>query len=134
MLPSGGPVKTQILGAPTKETEDQAQRVEDFMNYQITEVMEEFDPDTDQMLYYLPITGSTFKKIYFDPTRQRAVSKFVPAEDLIVPYTASDLRTAERVTHIVRMTENEIRKMQVAGVYRDVELSASDESEDEGTI
>lgn len=134
MLPSGGPVKTQILGAPTKETEDQAQRVEDFMNYQITEVMEEFDPDTDQMLYYLPITGSTFKKIYFDPTRQRAVSKFVPAEDLIVPYTASDLRTAERVTHIVRMTENEVRKMQVAGVYRDVELSASDESEDEGTI
>ncbi len=134
MLPSGGPVKTQVVGAPTREIEDQAKRVKDFMNYQITEVMEEFDPDTDQMLYYLPLTGSTFKKVYFDPTKQRAVSKFVPAEDLIVPYTASDLRTAERVTHIVRMTENEVRKMQVAGIYRDVELSASDDSEDEGTI
>ena len=86
MLPPGGPVKTQILGQQTKEVEDQAQRVKDFMNYQITEVMEEFDQDTDQMLFYLPITGSTFKKVYFDPTRQRAVSKFVPAEDLIVPY------------------------------------------------
>ena len=134
MLPSGGPVKTQVVGAPTREIEDQAKRVKDFMNYQITEVMEEFDPDTDQMLYYLPLTGSTFKKVYFDPTKQRAVSKFVPAEDLIVPYTASDLRTAERVTHIVRMTENEVRKMQVAGIYRDVELSASDDTEDEGTI
>ena len=115
MLPSGGPIKTQVVGAPTREIEDQAKRVKDFMNYQITEVMEEFDPDTDQMLYYLPLTGSTFKKVYFDPTKQRAVSKFVPAEDLIVPYTASDLRTAERVTHIVRMTENEVRKLQVAG-------------------
>jgi len=134
MLPSGGPIKTQVVGAPTREIEDQAKRVKDFMNYQITEVMEEFDPDTDQMLYYLPLTGSTFKKVYFDPTKQRAVSKFVPAEDLIVPYTASDLRTAERVTHIVRMTENEVRKLQVAGVYRDVELSASDDAEDEGTI
>ena len=134
MLPSGGPIKTQVVGAPTREIEDQAKRVKDFMNYQITEVMEEFDPDTDQMLYYLPLTGSTFKKVYFDPTKQRAVSKFVPAEDLIVPYTASDLRTAERVTHIVRMTENEVRKLQVAGVYRDVELSANDDAEDEGTI
>ena len=129
MLPSGGPIKTQVVGAPTREIEDQAKRVKDFMNHQITEVMEEFDPDTDQMLYYLPLTGSTFKKVYFDPTKQRAVSKFVPAEDLIVPYTASDLRTAERVTHIVRMTENEVRKLQVAGVYRDVELSASDDTQ-----
>ena len=97
MLPSGGPVKTQILGVPTKQTEDQAQRVKDFMNYQIMEVMEEYDPDTDQMLFYLPLTGSTFKKVYFDSTKQRAVSKFVPAEDLVVPYSASDLMTAERV-------------------------------------
>lgn len=134
MLPSGGPVKTQILGVPSRETEDQAQRVKDFMNYQITEVMEEFDPDTDQMLYYLPLTGSTFKKVYFDPAKQRAVSKFVPAEDLIVPYAASDLRTAERVTHVFRMTENDIRKMQVAGIYKDVNISAIDESEDEGKI
>lgn len=134
MLPSGGPVKTQILGAPTKETEDQAQRVEDFMNYQITEIMEEYDPDTDQMLFYLPLTGSTFKKIYFDETKQRAVSKFVPAEDMVVPYSASDLRTAERVTHVVRMSYNDIRKLQVAGVYRDVELSEAGDGDDEGAI
>ena len=134
MLPSGGPVKTQVLGTPTQETEAQAQRVEDFMNYQITEIMEEYDPDTDQMLFYLPLTGSTFKKIYFDETKQRAVSKFVPAEDMVVPYSASDLRTTERVTHVVRMTYNDIRKLQVAGVYRDVELSETNDGEDEGAI
>ena len=134
MLPSGGPVKTQILGVPTKQTEDQAQRVKDFMNYQLMEVMEEYDPDTDQMLFYLPLTGSTFKKVYFDPTKQRAVSKFVPAEDLIVPYSASDLMTAERVTHVVKMSYNDIRKLQVAGVYKDVELSTTDSGEDEGSI
>ena len=134
MLPSGGPVKTQILGVPTKQTEDQAQRVKDFMNYQIMEVMEEYDPDTDQMLFYLPLTGSTFKKVYFDSTKQRAVSKFVPAEDLVVPYSASDLMTAERVTHVVKMSYNDIRKLQVAGVYRDVELSTTDSGEDEGSI
>jgi len=134
MLPSGGPVKTQILGVPTKQTEDQAQRVKDFMNYQLMEVMEEYDPDTDQMLFYLPLTGSTFKKVYFDPTKQRAVSKFVPAEDLVVPYSASDLMTAERVTHVVKMSYNDIRKLQVAGVYRDVELSTTDSGEDEGSI
>ena len=106
MLPPGVPVKTQILGAPTRQTEDQAQRVKDFMNYQIPEIMEEYDQDTDQMLFYLPLTGSTFKKVYFDPVRQRAVSKFVPAEDLVVPYSASDLQTAERYTHILRMTDN----------------------------
>ena len=110
MLPPGGPVKTQIIGQQSKEVEDQAQRVKDFMNYQVTEVMEEYDLDTDQMLFYLPITGSTFKKVYFDPMKQRAVSKFVPAEDLIVPYSATDLQTAERYTHVVRMSENDIRK------------------------
>ena len=134
MLPSGGPVKTQVLGTPTQETEAQAQRVEDFMNYQITEIMEEYDPDTDQMLFYLPLTGSTFKKVYFDETKQRAISKFVPAEDMVVPYSASDLRTTERVTHVVRMTYNDIRKLQVAGVYRDVELSETNDGEDEGAI
>ena len=134
MLPSGGPVKTQVLGTPTQETEAQAQRVEDFMNYQITEIMEEYDPDTDQMLFYLPLTGSTFKKVYFDETKQRAVSKFVPAEDMVVPYSASDLRTAERVTHVVRMSYNDIRKLQVAGVYKDVELSEANDGEDEGAI
>jgi hypothetical protein len=130
MIPAGGPVKTNIAGTPDAAREDQAQRVKDFMNYQVTEVMEEFDPDTDQMLFYLPLTGSTFKKVYQDAGKDRAVSKFIPADDLIVPYSASDLGTAERVTHVVRMTENELRKMQVAGVYRDIELQASDEEDD----
>ena len=134
MLPPGGPVKTQIVGQQSKEVEDQAQRVKDFMNYQVTEVMEEYDLDTDQMLFYLPITGSTFKKIYFDPIRQRAVSKFVPAEDLVVPYSATDLATAERYTHVVRMTYNDIRKMQVGGIYRDVSLSISEDDESDSTI
>lgn len=134
MLPPGGPIKTQIIGQQTKEVEDQAQRVKDFMNYQVTEVMEEYDLDTDQMLFYLPITGSTFKKVYFDPMRQRAVSKFVPAEDLIVPYSATDLQTAERYTHVVRMSENDIRKLQVGGIYRDVQLSASEDEEADSTI
>ena len=134
MLPPGGPVKTQIVGQQSKEVEDQAQRVKDFMNYQVTEVMEEYDLDTDQMLFYLPITGSTFKKIYFDPIRQRAVSKFVPAEDLVVPYSATDLATAERYTHVVRMTYNDIRKMQVGGIYRDVSLSVSEDDESDSTI
>ena len=134
MLPSGGPVKTQVLGVATKQTEDQAQRIKDFMNYQIMEVMEEYDPDTDQMLFYLPLTGSTFKKVYFDQTKQRAVSKFVPAEDLVVPYSASDLMTAERVTHVVKMSYNDLRKLQVAGVYKDVELSTTDSGESEGSI
>jgi len=134
MLPPGGPVKTQILGEQNRMVEEQAQRVKDFMNFQITEVMEEFDQDTDQMLFYLPITGSTFKKVYFDQTKQRVVSKFVPAEDLIVPYHASDLRTAVRYTHVVRMSENEIRKMQVGGIYRDVDLSPSEGDESDSTI
>jgi len=134
MLPPGGPIKTQIVGQQSKEVEDQAQRVKDFMNYQVTEVMEEYDLDTDQMLFYLPITGSTFKKIYFDPIRQRAVSKFVPAEDLVVPYSATDLATAERYTHVVRMTYNDIRKMQVGGIYRDVSLSISEDDESDSTI
>jgi len=134
MLPPGGPVKTQIIGQQSKEVEDQAQRVKDFMNYQVTEVMEEYDLDTDQMLFYLPITGSTFKKVYFDPMRQRAVSKFVPAEDLIVPYSATDLQTAERYTHVVRMSENDIRKLQVGGIYRDVSLSATEDEETDSTI
>ena len=134
MLPPGGPVKTQILGEQNRMVEEQAQRVKDYMNYQITEVMEEFDQDTDQMLFYLPITGSTFKKVYFDQTKQRAVSKFVPAEDLVVPYHASDLRTAERYTHVVRMSENEIRKLQVGGIYRDVDLSPSDDDQSDSTI
>ncbi len=123
LLPSGGPVKTQVLGLQDVAREEQAARVKDFMNYQIMEVMEEFDPDMDQLLFYLPLSGSTFKKVYFDEAKQRAVSKFVPAQDLVVPYAASDLATASRVTHVLRMDGNDIRKMQLAGFYRDVELS-----------
>jgi len=130
LLPAGGPVKTQVLGSKTKEKEAQASRVKNFMNYQVTEVMEEFDPDTDQMLFYLPLSGSTFKKVYFDPTKNRAVSAFVPAEDLVVSYSATDIATAPRVTHVLRMDENQVRKMQVAGMYRDVEISANDKSDD----
>jgi len=129
LLPSGGPVKTQIMGMQDQAREEQASRVKDFMNYQIMEVMEEFDPDMDQLLFYLPLSGSTFKKVYFDEAKQRAVSKFVPAQDLVVPYSASDLATASRVTHVLRMDANEIRKMQIAGFYRDVNISAQDDEE-----
>ena len=131
MLPSGGPVKTQVLGLQDQQREDQAVRVKEFMNYQITEVMEEFDPDMDQLLFYLPLSGSTFKKVYYDESKQRAVSKFIPAQDLVVPYAASDLATASRVTHVLRMDANDVRKMQIAGFYRDVELSKHDEDGDE---
>ena len=126
MLPSGGPVRTHVLGSETPQKQEQSNRVKDFMNYQITEVMEEFDPDTDQMLFYLPLSGSTFKKVYFDTTKNRAVSKFVPSEDLIIPYSATDLNTSPRVTHVLRMDENEVRKMQVAGIFKDVDISAYD--------
>ena len=126
MLPSGGPVRTHVLGSETPQKQEQSNRVKEFMNYQITEVMEEFDPDTDQMLFYLPLSGSTFKKVYFDTTKNRAVSKFVPSEDLIIPYSATDLNTSPRVTHVLRMDENEVRKMQVAGVFKDVDISAYD--------
>ena len=129
LLPSGGPVRTNVLGMQDAEKEAQAVRVKDFMNYMLMEVMEEFDPDTDQMLFYLPLSGSTFKKVYFDETKQRPVSKFVPAEDLVVSYAASDLATASRITHVLRMDENEIRKLQVAGFYRDVDISADYEAD-----
>ena len=131
LLPSGGPVKTQVIGLQDVAREEQASRVKDFMNYQIMEVMEEFDPDMDQLLFYLPLSGSTFKKVYFDEAKQRAVSTFIPAQDLVVPYAASDLATASRVTHVLRMDANEVRKMQIAGFYRDVELSKYDEDESE---
>ena len=124
LLPSDGPVRTAIIGAQTKEVEDQATRVKDFMNYMLMEQMDEYTPDTDQLLFYLPLAGSAFKKIYFDEIKQRAVAKFVPAEDLIVPYYATDLKDCERITHIVKMSENDVLKQQKAGFYRDVELIA----------
>ena len=122
LLPANGPVRTQLIGKADPQKEQQAQRVQDFMNYQIMHVMEDFDPDLDQMLFYLPLSGSSFKKVYYDSTMGRAVSKFIPSEELIVPYTATDLATAERVTHVLKRTENDIRKLQVTGFYRDVDL------------
>ena len=106
MLPSGGPVRTQVVGAETEEVSAQADRVKHYMNYMLTYEMEEYDPETDQMLFYLPIVGSTFKKVYYDPLLQRGVSKFVHAEDLVVPYGATDLLTSQRITHIIRMDSN----------------------------
>ena len=129
-FPAAGPVKTQIIGLVDAEREAQAARVKDFMNYEITETMEEYDPDMDQLLFYLPLSGSCFKKVYWDMTLQRAVAQFVPAQDLVIPYTATNLNTATRVTHVLRMDENDIRKMQIAGLYRDIELSATDEAND----
>ena len=129
LLPSGGPVRTSVVGLKDRQREEQAKRVKDFMNYQITEVMEEYDPDMDQMLFYLPLSGSTFKKVYFDPTKQRAVAKFIPAQDLVVPYSASDLQTASRVTHVLRMEMNDVAKMQYGGIYRDIDLKVSDDVE-----
>ena len=126
LLPAGGPVKTQIVGNVTNETEEQAQRVQDFMNYQVTYVMKDYDPELDQLLFYLPLAGSAFKKIYYDDMLERAVAKFVPAEDLVVPYGASSLETCERVIHIVKMSENQVKKQQVTGFYRDVAIRASD--------
>jgi hypothetical protein len=122
LLPSDGPVRTQIIGADTPEVAQQAERVKNFMNYMLMEQMEEYTPDTDQLLFYLPLAGSAFKKIYYDEIKQRAVAKFVPAEDLIVPYYATDLKDCERITHVVKMSENDVLKQQKAGFYRDVEL------------
>ena len=122
LLPSDGPVRTQVIGADTQEVSQQAERVKDFMNYMLMEQMEEYTPDTDQLLFYLPLAGSAFKKIYYDEIKQRAVAKFVPAEDLVVPYYATDLKDCERITHIVKMSENDVLKQQKAGFYRDVEL------------
>jgi len=121
MLPSGGPVRGNIVGEATPEVEAQAKRVQDYMNYQIMYEMEEYEPEYDQMLYYLGLSGSAFKKIYRDDVLGRPVSKFVPAEDIVAPYTATDLASAERVTHIIRMSKNELRKLQVNGFYRDLE-------------
>ena len=125
LLPASGPVRTQVVGAQTEQLVKQAERVKEYMNYKITYEMEEYDPELDQMLFYLPIVGSTFKKVYFDPLKGRAVSKFVHAEDLIVPYGATDLVTAPRITHRIPMDSNSIRKLQLGGFYVDVDLPDS---------
>ena len=123
LLPADGPVRTQVMGLSTPEKTQQATRVKDFMNYQIMEQMKEYEPEFDSMLFHLPLSGSTFKKVYYDEVEQRAVSKFVPADDLIVPYTATSLDDAEAIIHRVKVSENDLRKQQVAGFYRDIELA-----------
>jgi len=124
LLPATGPVRTQIIGVQTPEKTQQSNRVKDFMNYQLMDQMKEYEPEFDQMLFYLPLAGSAFKKVYYDDLLERAVSKFVPADDLIVPYTATSLDDAEAIIHRIKISENELRKQQVAGFYRDVELKA----------
>ena len=122
LLPADGPVRAQILGDVTPPKQDQANRVKDFMNYQIMDQMKEYEPEFDQMLFYLPLSGSTFKKVYYDDLLGRAVSKFVPADDLIVPYSATSLDDTDAIIHVVKISENDLRKQQVAGFYRDIDL------------
>jgi len=130
LLPSSGPVRTQVVGAATPEVEAQSQRIQEFMNYQIIHVMEEYDPEMDRLLFYLPLAGSAFKKVYYDDILDRAVARFVPADDLVVPYNATDLASASRISHVVRMSSNDVRKFQAGGFYREIELEPY-ESEDE---
>jgi len=131
LLPATGPVRTSVIGAQNEMLVKQSERVKDYMNYMITYEMEEYDPELDQMLFYLPVIGSTFKKVYFDPLKGRAVSKFIHAEDLVVPYGATDLASSPRITHRISMDSNEIRKMQLVGFYRDIDLPTGGMGEDD---
>ena len=131
LLPAQGPVRTQIVGLPTADREQQAQRVKDFMNYTIMSEMKEYEAEFDQMLFYLPLSGSAFKKVYYDSVMGRAVSKFVPADDLVVPYTATSLEDADAIIHTIKISENELRKQQVGGFYRDIELNPAYVNESE---
>ena len=123
LLPSDGPVRTQVIGVKNPGTEQQANRVKDFMNYLVMDQMKEYEAEFDSMLFHLPLAGSTFKKVYYDVNMGRAVSKFVPADELIVPYTATSLDDAESVIHVVKMSENDLRKQMVSGFYSDIELT-----------
>jgi hypothetical protein len=131
LIPSDGPVRTQVVGLQTPQIEAQADRVKEYMNFLLMEEMEEYTTDMDQMLFYLPLSGSTFKKVYYDAMMGRPCSKFIPAEDLVVPYYASDLKDCERITHIIKMTENDVNKKMAAGFYRDIELAKPNESTDQ---
>ncbi len=123
MLPPGGPVKTQVVGMMTPNTDLQAARVQEFMNYQITQVMKEYDPETDQLLFYLPLSGSAFRKVHFDQTLDRPVSRFIPSEKMIVPYGASSLDSATRITHVIDMSINDVKKLQLSGFYKKSDIS-----------
>jgi hypothetical protein len=128
LLPAEGPVRTQIIGAATPEKEEQASRVKEYMNYQIMDIMKEYEPEFDQMLFYLPLSGSTFKKVYYDSVLGRPVSQFIQAEDLIVPYSATSIEDAEAVIHVLKVSENNLRKQQVSGFYKDIELTPTDDT------
>jgi hypothetical protein len=123
LLPPSGPVRTQVIGLSTPEVQDQAKRVQQFMNYQLTEVMQEYDPDMDQLLFYLPLSGSAFKKIYYDALLKRACAKFITGEDLVINYMATDLENAGRITHVIKTSGNDIRKQQLQGFYRDIAIT-----------
>ena len=130
-FPASGPVKTQIIGKETPEKKDAAQRVQEDMNYQLMDVMKEYRPEHERMLWGLGLSGNAFKKVYFDPSLDRQVSVFIPAEDIVVPYGASNLESAERVTHVMRKTENELRRLQVSGFYRDIDIGTPNNTLDE---
>ena len=129
LLPSDGPVRTQVVGANNEQLQLAAERVKDYMNYEITHVMEDYNPEMDQLLFQLPLSGSAFKKVYYDEVMGRATSKFIPAEDVIVPYGASDLDSCDRITQVVKMSMNDLRKKQVSGFYRDIDLQPYDGAE-----
>ena len=130
LLPSDGPVKTQVVGLNNQQVEEQSTRVKDYMNYLIMDKMEEYTPEFDQMLFYLPLAGSTFKKVYYDAMLERAVSKFIPAEDLVVPYYATNLKEAPRITHVIKQSENDLLKKMSSGFYREVELQKPQKKDD----
>jgi hypothetical protein len=131
LLPPEGPIRTQIVGEITPQVEEQSQRVKEFMNYQISYEMEEYDQELDQMLFHLPLAGSAFRKVYYDAVKGRAVSKFVPAEDVVMPYVSTDMESCERITHVVKTMGNELRKKQVSGMYRDIEVTMSQADKNE---
>jgi len=127
LLPAGGPVKTTVLGEATPEVEQQAERVKEFMNYQIMYKMKEYDPEMDQLLFHLPLAGSAFKKVYFDGNMGRPCAKFIPSEDLVVNYGASELEDAERITHVIKISPNDLKRQMISGFYRDIEIDENDE-------
>ena len=133
VYPSNGPVRTKVVGSVTPEKTKQAHRVKNFMNYQVTEVMEEFFDDLDQMLFYLPIVGSCFKKIYYDESLNRPIARFIPVEDFIISYDTPDLRSSGRYTHVIKLTENELRKRIVSGFYKEMDMMG-DASPETGDI
>ena len=134
LLPPSGPVRTQIVGEATPMIEQQAERVKEYMNYYILNVMEEYDPEMDQLLFYLPLSGSAFKKVYYDQILKRCVAKFVSSEDCVINYAATDLEQAERITHVVKMSSNELRKLQVSGFYRDVPITSGSVSTSDDVV